>query len=57
MNINDLNQTWEGDNHVLLMQTQQFLFKCMRWLSKGEVLPETVEFLTLSPPDLEETKP
>ena len=57
MNINDLNQTWEGDNHVLLMQTQQFLFKWMRWLTKGEVLPETVEFLTLSPPDLEETKP
>lgn len=25
--INDLNQTWEGDNHVLLMQSQQFLFK------------------------------
>lgn len=27
LGINDLNQTWEGDNHVLMMQTQQFLFK------------------------------
>lgn len=55
LNINDLNQTWEGDNHVLLMQTQQFLFKCMRWMSKGEQLPETVEFISPSPPDLEIT--
>jgi len=38
------------------MQTQQFLFKCLRWLSKEEELPETVEFLTLSPPEIEITK-
>jgi len=54
LNINDLNQTWEGDNHVLIMQTQQFLFKCMKWLGEGDDLPETVEFLSLSPPDLGE---
>lgn len=56
LNINDLNQTWEGDNHVLMMQTQQFLFKCLRWLSKGDAPLETVEFLTLSPPDFDEIK-
>jgi acyl-CoA oxidase len=54
LNINDLNQTWEGDNHVLMMQSQQFLFKCMSWLGKGDTLPETVEWLSLSPPDLED---
>ena len=54
LGINDLNNTWEGDNDVLLMQTQQFLFKCMRWLGKDEQLPETWEFITLSPPDLSE---
>jgi acyl-CoA oxidase len=57
LNINDLNQTWEGDNHVLMMQAQQFLFKCMSWLGKGDTLPETVEWLTLSPPDLDDYKP
>lgn len=54
LGINDLNQTWEGDNHVLMMQTQQFLFTALKWLAKGEEMPETCEFLESSPPDMEE---
>jgi hypothetical protein len=52
--INDLNQTWEGDNHVLMMQAQQFLFTALRWLMKGQELPETLEFLEASPSEMSE---
>lgn len=47
LNFNDLHQTWEGDNHVLMMQTQKFLLKCLGLASKGKPLPETVEYMKL----------
>lgn len=52
--INDLNQTWEGDNHVLMMQCQQFLFKSLKWISQGEDVTETLEFLSMDQPEMEE---
>lgn len=50
--INDLNSTWEGDNHVLMMQTQQFLLKGLEWVKNKKPAIETLEFLSLTPPDL-----
>lgn len=50
--INDLNQTWEGDNNVLLLQVQAFLLKCLKYKMNEEQLPETLEFLTDEMPDL-----
>lgn len=47
LNYNDLHSTWEGDSHVLMMQTQSYLLKCLSKAMNGEELPETLEFLTL----------
>ena len=47
LNFNDLHATWEGDNNVLLMQTQKFLLKGLQLASKGKKLPETIEYLAL----------
>ena len=46
----DINSTWEGDNHVLLMQTGRFILKAAQGLLKGKPLPESLEFLTAENP-------
>ena len=47
LNFNDLHQTWEGDCHVLLFQTQKFLFKALSLAAKNKPLPETTEYMSL----------
>lgn len=47
LNFNDLHQTWEGDCHVLLFQSQRFLLKALSLAAKKKPLPETTEFLSL----------
>lgn len=47
LNFNDLHATWEGDSHVLTMQTQKFILGGIRKLLKGKPLPETLEYLSL----------
>jgi acyl-CoA oxidase len=48
---NDIDQTWEGDNDILLQQTAGFLLRNLNWLSKGKQIQETCEFLTLDTSD------
>lgn len=48
LNFNDLHSTWEGDNHVLMMQTQKFLMKGLSLAAKKKQLPETLEYLQLN---------
>jgi acyl-CoA oxidase len=45
---NDIHCTWEGDNHVLMMQCQRFVLKMLRAASQGKDLPETLEHLALA---------
>ena len=47
MKGNDVQQTLEGDNNVLLMQTTKFIFRNLKWKMKGSQIQETCEFLTL----------
>jgi acyl-CoA oxidase len=47
----DVNQTFEGDNYVLLMSTARMILKNVVWLNKGKQLLETVEFLTMQTPE------
>jgi acyl-CoA oxidase len=51
LNYNDLHSTWEGDSHVLMMQTQSYLLKSLTKAMNGEELPATLEFLTLNQHD------
>lgn len=48
LNYNDIHSTWEGDNHVLRMQTQTYILKAMKRASEGSELPPTLEYLSLS---------
>lgn len=54
--VNDLNQTWEGDNNVLLMQAQRFLLNSLKAKMNDENLPETLEFLTDEMPEVQPFK-
>ena len=40
------NQTYEGDNHVLLQQVAKFLMKGVKEFKKSNTVGETLEFLT-----------
>lgn len=52
--MNDIHSTWEGDNNVLLMQTQNFILKCLKRSASGDIdLPETVEYLAHGQDELE----
>ena len=46
LNFNDLHSTWEGDSHVLIMQSQKFILKGLKTAAKGGKLPETLEYLS-----------
>jgi acyl-CoA oxidase len=48
LNFNDLHSTWEGDNHVLMMQTQKFLLKGLSLVAKKQPLPETLGYMRLN---------
>lgn len=50
MNNGDVNQTFEGDNNVMLMQTARFIIRNLNWMVKGKKLQETCEFLTVQDP-------
>jgi len=52
----DINQTLEGDNHVLLMQTAWMILKNVVWMHKGKALLETMEYLSMSDPTPEQFK-
>lgn len=41
----DVNQTFEGDNNILVQQTAKFLLKNLSVHKKGQVVHETCEFL------------
>ena len=46
----DVNQTWEGDNNVLLQQTAKFMVDIGRKRMKGtKVTTQTLEWLALEP--------
>ncbi|CAI2360764.1 unnamed protein product [Moneuplotes crassus] len=47
LQYNDIHCTWEGDNHVLRMQTMNFMLKMMKLASQGKSLPQTLEYLAL----------
>ncbi len=47
----DVNQTFEGDNYVLLQQTARMILKNVVWLHKGKPLLETMEYLTMTDPE------
>ena len=51
LHVNDLHQTWEGDCHVLLFQSQKFIFKGISQIMKNKELPTTLEYLTLNQQD------
>ena len=43
----DVNTTWEGDNHMLLQQTTKYILKIYRKLSKGKKMEHAqLNFLT-----------
>lgn len=48
LDYNDIHCTWEGDNHVLMMQCQRFVLKMLKAASQGKQLPETLEHLALA---------
>lgn len=47
----DVNQTFEGDNYVLLLQTARMILKNVVWLHKGKQLLDTMEYLTMADPE------
>ena len=47
----DVNQTFEGDNHVMIMQTARFILKNLSWMVKGKPIMETCEYLSMADPD------
>ena len=47
--MSNIHQTWEGDNTVLLMQTQNFILKSTQKIMSGRIeAPETLEFISHS---------
>ena len=52
----DINQTFEGDNHVLLMQAARMILKNVVWMHKGKHLLETMEYLSMSDPTHDQFK-
>ena len=51
----DVNQTFEGDNNVLIQQTAKFLVKCFGDMKKGNPVMQTVEFLYQDYPESNDT--
>lgn len=50
----DIHNTWEGDNHVLIQQTGRYILKILQKSFKGQnVVPKTLSFLKF---DFEEVK-
>lgn len=46
---NDVNNTWEGENNVLLQQTARYIFKNLQRIIKGQAIEsEFVSFLTIN---------
>ncbi len=43
----DVNQTFEGDNNILIMQTAKFLLKNYQSMKAGKQVAETLEFLKM----------
>lgn len=49
MSDNDVNNTWEGENNVLLQQTARYIFKNLQRIIKGQAIEsEFVSFLTIN---------
>ena len=52
----EANNTYEGDNDILLMQTAKMLLRNLQWMMKGKTVLETCEFMHLEDPDVDVLK-
>lgn len=49
----DVDQTLEGDNDVLIQQTAKFILRNLQFMQKGKEIMETCEYLTIDYSDLD----
>jgi acyl-CoA oxidase len=47
-NTNDINNTWEGDNHVLTQQTSKFILDQFKNKMKGKQISFKVSFKNIN---------
>ena len=49
--VSDVNQTWEGENYVIIQQAWKIILKCYTDILRGKDHVKTLEFMEISPPE------
>lgn len=49
--VSDINQTWEGENYVLIQQACKIILKTFTDLLQGKEPIKTLEFISVTPPE------